>query len=323
MNFDDSIKAEVFDENYPLPLVLSPKTKNIDLLDWAEKNKNLLDELLLKHGGILFRGFENFSVDDFQDFIGRVAGQTLEYHERSSPRTKVSGNIYTSTEYPPNKEIPLHNENSYQKKFPSRIFFFCETPSEIGGETPIADCRRVLGRLEKSLVESFSKRNWMLIRNFNRGFGLKWQSVFQTEDRLAVEKHCRENDISFIWEPPDILQTQVIRKAIHHHPQTDEPIWFNHGVFFHASSIEPGMRQALKEVFDDKQLPSNTFWGDGEIFPEETIETVRQAYKEETVKFKWQKNDLLMLDNMLVAHGRATFTGNRRILVGMSNLISS
>lgn len=320
---DKLIQTNVFDENYPLPLVINPIPEDLSLINWATNNKSLIDKFLLKHGGILFRGFNNFSSEDLQNFISEVSGETLEYNERSSPRTQVKGNIYTSTEYPPTKDIPLHNENSYQKSFPARIFFFCETPSESGGETPIADCRRVLSNLETSLIEEFKSRKWSLVRNFNRGFGLTWQNVFQTNDKSKVEDYCRQNDVGFVWEENDILQTTARREAIHHHPETNEAIWFNHGVFFHISSIEKGMRFALQEVFDDNQLPSNTFWGDGQPFDDKTINLIRQAYANETVSFKWQKNDLLMLDNMLVAHGRSTFTGDRRILVGMSNLISS
>ena len=49
---------------------------------------------------------------------------------------------------------------------------------------------------------------------------------------------------------------------------------------------------------------------------------LREAYRRETVSFPWQKGDLLMLDNMLVAHGRAPFSGPRQILVGMAEPVT-
>jgi len=48
------------------------------------------------------------------------------------------------------------------------------------------------------------------------------------------------------------------------------------------------------------------------------IDEIRKAYDSETVKFDWQRGDLLLVDNMLVAHGREPFTGDRRVLVAMA-----
>jgi alpha-ketoglutarate-dependent taurine dioxygenase len=48
------------------------------------------------------------------------------------------------------------------------------------------------------------------------------------------------------------------------------------------------------------------------------MDEIRGAYDSETVKFDWQRGDLLLVDNMLVAHGREPFTGNRKVLVAMA-----
>jgi alpha-ketoglutarate-dependent taurine dioxygenase len=32
----------------------------------------------------------------------------------------------------------------------------------------------------------------------------------------------------------------------------------------------------------------------------------------------WEKGDVLLLDNMLMSHGRSSFTGERKILVSMN-----
>jgi len=39
------------------------------------------------------------------------------------------------------------------------------------------------------------------------------------------------------------------------------------------------------------------------------------------VAFPWQPQDVMLLDNMLTAHGRAPFKGSRRILVAMAEPI--
>src|SRR4051812_48666493 len=100
-----------------LPLLVEPAVPGVDLIAWAALNRQSLEEKLHRHGGILFRGFNLCEPEHLDAFISAVAGESLEYRERSSPRHAVKGNIYTSTDYPAAYPIFLHNENSYQKEW--------------------------------------------------------------------------------------------------------------------------------------------------------------------------------------------------------------
>ena len=68
----------------------------------------------------------------------------------------------------------------------------------------------------------------------------------------------------------------------------------------------------------ERQLPYQTYYGDGSDIEDSIVEMLRAAYRKEMVSFRWQQGDILMLDNMLVAHGRNPFTGPRKIVVGMA-----
>jgi Taurine catabolism dioxygenase TauD, TfdA family len=94
------------------PLVMRPQTNNVDLPEWGRNNRDYIERELGKHGAILFHGFKLKSVPEFERFIKAVSEEALEYTERSSPRSQISGHIYTSTDYPPDKYIFLHNEQS-------------------------------------------------------------------------------------------------------------------------------------------------------------------------------------------------------------------
>jgi alpha-ketoglutarate-dependent taurine dioxygenase len=301
-----------------LPLVIEPAVRGVDLKLWAADNREFIETSLLKHGGLLFRNFHVSTAAEFEQFITAVSGAPLEYRERSSPRSQVSGNIYTSTDHPANQSIFLHNENSYQQTWPLKIFFFCATPASSGGETPIADVRKVYARLDAQLRERFAQQHWMYVRNFGDGLGLPWQSVFQTTDRAVVEAHCRQHGIAVEWKDGDRLRTRAVRPAIARHPRTGELVWFNHATFFHVTTLAPKLRAALLQEFAEDDLPTNTCYGDGTCIEPETLAQLRAAYTQETVVFKWQQGDILLLDNMLVAHGRAPYTGPRQILVGMA-----
>src|SRR5262245_44448897 len=105
-----------------LPALAQPVMGGVNLIAWAESDKDRIQAILLRHGAILFRGFGIQSATEFERFIAAVSGQPLPYTERSSPRTRVNGAIYSSTEYPADQEIFLHCENSYQKTWPLKIF---------------------------------------------------------------------------------------------------------------------------------------------------------------------------------------------------------
>ncbi|MEV5548310.1 TauD/TfdA family dioxygenase [Streptomyces sp. NPDC052309] len=52
--------------------------------------------------------------------------------------------------------------------------------------------------------------------------------------------------------------------------------------------------------------------------PAEYIAHIQQTGLKLAVDVDWAAGDLLLIDNVLVAHGRRPFTGRRRVLVAMS-----
>ncbi|MGB8509562.1 MAG: TauD/TfdA family dioxygenase [Pyrinomonadaceae bacterium] len=315
------VEARLLQEERSLPLLVQPQIAGVNLTAWASKNRTLIAARLAQHGAVLFRNFAA-AVSEFEQFIRAVSGETLEYADQSSPRTKVSGNVYTSTDYPASQAIHLHNENSYSYAFPQKLFFACVTAPAQGGETPIADSRKIYERIAPAIRARFMEKQVKYVRNFGDGFGLDWRVVFQTGDRATVEAYCRRNDINCEWKDGDRLRTTQVRPAIVRHPATGEMVWFNHAVFFHITTMDAAFQEALLSDFAEEDLPSNTFYGDGTQIEPEVLAALREAYRQETVAFRWREGDVLMIDNLLTAHGRAPYGGERKIVVGMSELLT-
>ena len=103
------------------------------------------------------------------------------------------------------------------------------------------------------------------------------------------------------------------------HPKTKEAVWFNHALFFNIYSLEASVRESLLSVVDAADVPFNTFYGDGSPIELPVLDQIREAYQQEQVSFNWREGDMLILDNMLVAHGREPFTGPRKIVVTMAD----
>lgn len=313
------INIDTLRQGQSLPLLIKPAMEGVNLIQWSQNNRQFIEAQLFKYGGILFRNFDVKEVADFERFVQATSNELLSYHERSSPRSRISGNIYTSTDYPAGQSIFLHNENSYQHIFPLKIFFFCVTPAQSGGETPIADCRGVLRRIDPAIQERFrEKGGWKLVRNFGDDVGLSWQTTFQTTNEAGVERYCRNAGIATEWKEGR-LRTSQVRPGFATHPTTGETVWFNHATFFHVSTLDPAVQQALLAQYEEEELPNNTYYGDGSPIEPAVLAHLRDAYLQEITMFQWQRSDILMLDNMLVAHGRRPFSGPRKIVVGMAD----
>jgi alpha-ketoglutarate-dependent taurine dioxygenase len=232
----------------------------------------------------------------------------------------VQDKIYTSTDYPAEQSIFLHNEGTYWMKWPQKIYFCCVIEPTEAGQTPIADCRKIYQRIDPQTIKRFTEV--MYVRNYNDGFGLTWEIVFQTSDKTVVEEYCRQNQIEYQWKEGNRLRTRAVRPTVAKHPQTGEPLWFNHAAFFHVTTLEPAIREALLAEFKEEDLPYNTYYGDGSIIEDSVLEDLRAAYQAEKIVFPWKKGDVLILDNMSVAHGRMPYVGDRKILAGMAEPIS-
>ena len=306
------------DPDRRLPLLLRPRVRGIDLVAWAGLNKALINDSLRERGGILFRGFHLGSPSEFQRLISVISGELLRYAYASTPRTQVSGGIYTSTEYPANQRIPLHNEMSYARSWPMKIWFYCERPADSGGETPIADGREVFQRIDADVRDRFARKKVMYVRNYGEGVDLSWQEAFNTSSPAEVERFCVNAGIEFEWKAGGRLRTRQVCQAVATHQATGEKVWFNQAHLFHASSLDPDVRDKLLSQFSPEDLPRNACYGDGSPIETEALEEIRKAYEQSEVIFPWRAGDILLLDNELIAHGRRSYQGQRRVLVGMA-----
>jgi hypothetical protein len=106
------------------------------------------------------------------------------------------------------------------------------------GRNTIGNCRQVFAKIDPKIRERFIEKKVMYMRNFGDGFGLPWQTVFQSTEKAKVEEYCRKNGIEFEWKEGDKLRTRQVGPAIIQHPITGEMVWFNHATFFHVSTLE-------------------------------------------------------------------------------------
>ena len=300
-----------------LPLILNVDSGGVRSLAFIKKHKATIQRLVDENGALLIRGLKVHSSKEFGNILAQAFDSPLlQYTYRSTPRTEFRGNIYTATEYPSNQIIEQHNENAYSNSWPNRIGFLCYIEPTVGGETPISCSKTLYDRLPQEIKTAFEEKQVMYVRNYI-DVDLPWTEVFQTEDRSEVESYCQDNNIEFEWLENG-LRTKQVNPATAVHEQTKDKLWFNQAHLFHVSNLEKDVADTLISTVGLENLPRNTFYGDGSPIPEAYLQTIRDLYKETKIKFKWKKNDILLLDNMRFTHGRETFEGERQIIVGMS-----
>ncbi|MBO4208618.1 TauD/TfdA family dioxygenase [Micromonospora echinofusca] len=300
-----------------LPFVLTAGTPGEPVGDRLAAERTAIRARLREHGAVLLRGYDIGGVDGFDAVVRALSGAPLDYAERSSPRSTIKGQVYTSTDYPPAEEIFLHNENSYQADWPMTLYFYCLRPPTTRGATPLADTRLVHRYIDPAVRDEFTARGWMVVRNFHEGFGVPWQQAFNTDDRAEVARYCAGSGIDVEWTGSG-LRTRARRDAVHRHPETGELLWFNHVTFFHVTTLAEEVCVGLRELFDETDLPTNTYYGDGGRIPDDVVAHLRDCYRAAQRRFDWQPDDVLVVDNMLAAHAREPFTGDRRIAVAMA-----
>lgn len=317
---EELVRFSFLDGEERLPVVVSPLHEGLVLEAWIAQHRAQLDEKLLRHGALLFRGFGVNTPPAFHQVVHAMGGELLEYVERSSPRSQVTDKVYTSTDHPADQRILFHNELAYSNRWPRALFFGCMRAADVGGETPIADSREVLRRLSPATRSRFESLGVMYVRYLGGALGLHWHDVFRTTDREQVERYCAGNGLTCEWDG-ERLRTRSVRPAIRTHPRTGEAVWFNHGYFFNLHSIPPELRDTMNVAVDPRELPFQTYYGDGSEIAPETIREIAEVHDAVGVTFPWRRGDVLYIDNMLTAHSRNPFQGERSLLVSMSDLL--
>lgn len=161
------VKQSFLEEGQELPLVIKPNVSGLDLNQWYLNNKDMVEEKILKYGGVLFRGFDTTTPESFYGFIDVSCPEPLSYKEGATPRTQVQGKVYTSTEFPNEESIAPHNELSYVMTWPKKS----------GSPVSLS-----LMKEEKHLLWMYGKYITSLIRTFGMFLQRKAGCWFETTE---------------------------------------------------------------------------------------------------------------------------------------------
>lgn len=275
--------------------------------------------LLAAHKALALRGF-GVGPQELEKIMPLLLPDRLAYVFGNSPRTKVGRNVYTSTEYPREFTISMHSEMSYAAQWPARLLFYCERAAGSGGATPVVDNAVWYRALDPEVREAFAG-GLRYTQNLHggRGLGKSWQDTFETEDRHEVEAYLSRSGATWRWNARGGLRVSHVRPATVTHPETGETLWFNQSDQWHPATLGDEAAAALTEMLPPEELPQSVTFADGTPIPADHVRQVRDRGLEHAVDNDWRAGDLMLVDNVQAAHGRRPFTGERRVLVAMSD----
>jgi alpha-ketoglutarate-dependent taurine dioxygenase len=332
---------------HPLPFVIEarPEAANIpldELLDWITENTTWREEQLHRAGAVLFRGFSALrTAEDFSEVAQRMAPEILDYAGGTTPRSAVTGKIVTSTDAPRHVVIGLHQEMSYLAPSPAfpdptpdKVMFFCETAPGGGGQTPIADMRAVYRKLPRELIDRFVSRGGLVLHRKlptekRYGFEVTWSTAFGTSDRAEMERIAKQNGWHMTWAEDGGLQiTHGASPVVLNHRVTGDKVWFNQAHLLHKSVapwtsawLGPSLPQRLRARMLQPFIRNRFFYhcthADGSEIALADLDCIRRVITEEMVLFDWQRGDVLLIDNKLVAHGRQPYEPPRKIFAAL------
>lgn len=310
-------------ESTPVVLV-TPKYYGVDKEYFFANFKHEIERMLLKYGAIIFRQFDVTSLTDFRVFSELSIAPLMDYEERTTPRTssKKEEQVYSSTEYHSRLPIYLHNENSYASSWPGKIMFWCARRASVGGESLLADCRKVYSSLQSELTDVNESSEIVYTRRFDSHIGLGWKEAFSVADEKQLEYVLNEKSYTWHWEN-DVIYVSRKSRWIRRHPLTDEPVWFNHALFFNNEFIasQLGVPKSNLEAIK-KYMPYVTSFTSSDS-DSRIMASIRRAYDEHTMSISLENGDVLFLDNMIMAHGRTSFRGERKMYVTMGQPYSN
>ncbi|KAK6921794.1 TauD/TfdA-like domain [Dillenia turbinata] len=296
-----------------IPLVLEPKEPNegnnsIDsLLETLKKNKEWFEEMLINHSAILIRGFDVKNAEDFNEIVEAFGWEDIRY-VGPAPRTHVHKRVWTANEGPLSEFIYYHHEMVLIKEYPKKVILFCETPPPEGGETPFVPSFKVTEKMLKEFPEEVEEmeekglKYWFIALSNNdtssmRGRG--WEDAFLTSDRKEAETRANALGMDVEWLPngaaKTILGPRSLTKVFD--GRKGRRMWFNTVAGMHGKEH------------------SHAIMADGTEIPEHVVKRCGEIIEEESIQFKWEKGDVLFLDNLALLHGRRPSLPPRRVLV--------
>jgi len=283
--------------------VVSPKARKDFpfLADFAAKEKERIESLVHWSGAAVFRGFDIATADQYTNLTGSRLGYEAVTNKVlatlfSWAKRKARG--FGTYDLPPaNVQMQgPHTEAGWRARRPRFITMWCEEPPVEAGETALFDLGAAYDSLDGDLKAYFD--------NFGSeypAFGEKF-----VVDSVLIHPETKRRCI-LLW----YYEVPLAHYAVAAYRETEH---YRKNSLKQAIPYEGG-NPSLSHAFRD---------GKNRIVlsDEQATRLMRHVYGA-AYYHKWEKNDVLVIDNIAMGHGRMPCVPPRKIVVGYWNEIDT
>lgn len=327
----EDVACEVHLREFPLivtPLDLRLGRDAGAVAAWFAFYRDRIELALAEYGAILFRDFAIHTTADFAATVEIYPAPPGGYSGGATPRNAISGRVFEATRTAANIRLMQHQEMAYLPRWPRKVAFWCNRASETGGETIMTSIRRFEPTIDGKLHAAVAERGLLYTRNFRgsgafpkvlESFHRTWQDAFYTDDPAIAERSLAEMGMASRWENDGSLTALYRSEGFVRHSVTGNRHWFNQlaSQTFTPLSIPDEWPAYAAHYGDGRPQPYDVRFGDGAKIPLDDVIALFPPMDAATVALPWRHGDLLMLDNVLTAHGRNPYTGHRDVQVAL------
>ncbi len=270
------------------------KKSNEDIL---KLNKDQVLNLLHQYGAILFRGY-SADLEAFRKFSDQFSSRFLVWgNEKFRPTLSEDKTVAGVTVG--EDELPLHGElyHSNSKYRPDYLWLYCKVPSSIGGATTLCDGVQFLENLDPAIRRKFESTK-IRYRHFSPPDG--WREKYRT-DKIdeALQIMSSLDGVSIIKvHDAQIIEMTYTTSAIFENIRLGKKVFINNIEIINQNT---------------EKTRSITEFADGEPITDEMLHKIHEVGEQLTVEIDWHPNDIVMVDNQWILHGRRKFRGERQM----------
>ncbi|BCA96872.1 hypothetical protein TUM19329_32330 [Legionella antarctica] len=335
MNLETQI---VPDMNVPV-LIAAPGSKTANPTQLSElisaRHAEIIEQLN-RYGAFLFRGFSCTDADFFSQAIDLCGlGKRCSTKDYDLPRTILSNEIYTSSDFPAHISLPLHHEKPRSKNPPHHIYFCCVIPAKQAGGTLFANAAAIwrdmpikiqdkiieYGVVYKQFFHGKTMQASVLKKFLDAKYVRSWSEYFGTDAKMPIEKKITQDEVDWSWvnKGNDLVILNKLPGALKH-PVTHQTLWFNASEYLNyysnllysdLNSLPFYQYSTMRYLILKDRLPMVCHYGDGTPFTAEEIVKIKRIMQHHTCVFHWQKGDFMIIDNYTFMHGKEPHQGER------------
>jgi len=339
IEFADIHTAELGDGNDGTARALLLAPQNLqryderEFLSFVKDSRPWIYANLSQHGAMVFRDFCEPGAASLNRFAAalRTDRNFNPAHAVPTP-AEIHDNIFVEDHWPSTSPLPLHNAYADCAVFPRYKLVTNGDVTRAGDvRLVLANTHAIYRGLSAELVAEFERRGLtyrrrLCSRHAKPGSNKRapnlaaWETVFKTEHRFDVERKCRDNGLSFVWNADASVEIFNCAPACTSHPETGDRLWFNlvHLCQSFTGKLHgrPSLLTRLLGAAGSTDSFAATF-SDGMSIPRDYIDEIATVHAEQSVDVALRSGDVLLVDNAQTALGQGPLASGQQVYLAL------